>query len=141
MSAFTFFKALERLSNFEAATKKGRIKIPDYFIKLILLNKTKLLKDQLNKKILKELFLNRHLISKNYVEQKVPNFFLANQKYNQQRELYNSKLKENLPLLQHSKSAIENSFGYDNDLLTLVNNKRNMKKVINVPKIKSINER
>ena len=65
---------------------------------------------------------------------------LANQKYNQQRELYNSKLKENLPLLQHSKSAIENSFGYDNDLLTLVNNKRNMKKVINVPKIKSINE-
>ena len=65
---------------------------------------------------------------------------LANQKYNQQRELYNSKLKENLPLLQHNKSAIENSFGYDNDLLTLVNNKRNMKKVINVPKIKSINE-
>ena len=65
---------------------------------------------------------------------------LANQKYNQQRELYNSKLKEKLPLLQHSKSAIENSFGYDNDLLTLVNNKRNMKKVINVPKIKSINE-
>ena len=66
---------------------------------------------------------------------------LANQKYNQQRELYNSKLKENLPLLQHSKSAIENSFGYDNDLLTLVNNKRNMKKVINVPKIKNSTKR
>ena len=65
---------------------------------------------------------------------------ISNQKYNQQKELYNSKLKENLPLLQHSKSTIENSFGYDNDLLTLVNNKRNMKKIIISPKIKSINE-
>ncbi len=75
MSAFTFFKALEKLANLEAATNKGRIKIPDYFIKLILLNKTKLIKEQLNKKILKELFLNRHLISKNFVQPKIPNFF------------------------------------------------------------------
>lgn len=49
-------------------------------------------------------------------------------------------MKENLPLLRHNKSTIESNFGYDNDLLTLVNNKRNMKKVINVPRIKSINE-
>ena len=65
---------------------------------------------------------------------------ITNQKYNQQRELYNLKLKENLPLLKHSKSIIENNFGYDNDLLTLDNNKRNMKKIINIPRIKSINE-
>ena len=65
----------------KASKKKGRIKIPDYFIKLILLNKTKLLKEQINKKILKELFLKRHLINKNFDQPKIPNFFLANQKY------------------------------------------------------------
>ena len=96
MSAFTFFKALEKLANLEAATKKGRIKIPDYFIKLILLNKTKLIKEQLNKKILKELFLNRHLISKNFVQPKIPNFFLANQKYKSLQKINHHLEKEDM---------------------------------------------
>ena len=75
MSAFTFFKALEKIAELESTKKKGRIKIPDYFIKLILMNKTKLLRDQLNKKILKELFVNRHLIRKIITSLKCQIFF------------------------------------------------------------------
>ena len=140
MSAFTFFKALERLSNFEAATKKGRIKIPDYFIKLILLNKTKLLKDQLNKKILKELFLNRHLISKNYVEQKVPNFFLANQKYKSLQKINHKLEKENmksnspLPRIDQRRSLLNLRYpevGKKNNILNMKNHKMN-KDLLNI---------
>ena len=140
MSAFTFFKALERLSNFEAATRKGRIKIPDYFIKLILLNKTKLLKDQLNKKILKELFLNRHLISKNYVDQKIPNFFLANQKYKSLQKINHKIEKENmksnspLPRIDQRRSFLNLRYpdvGKKNNRLEKKNHKMN-KELLNI---------
>ena len=65
---------------------------------------------------------------------------ITNQKNNEQRELYNLKLKENFPMIQHNKSALDNSLAFDNDLLTLISNRRKMKKVVNIPKIKSINE-
>ena len=110
MSAFTFFKALEKIAELESTKKKGRIKIPDYFIKLILMNKTKLLRDQLNKKILKELFVNRHLISKNYNQPKMPNFFLANQKYKSlqkiSRNLENAKSSSPLPKIDQRRSLL-----------------------------------
>ena len=141
MSAFTFFKALERLSNFEAAAKKGRIKIPDYFIKLILLNKTKLLKDQLNKKLLKELFLNRHLIGKNYVEQKIPNFFLANQKYKSLQKI-NHKIEKEimksnspLPRIDQRKSLLNLRYpdGGKKNIMEKKNHKMN-KELLNINK-------
>ena len=107
MSAFTFFKALEKLSHFESDKKKGRIKIPDYFIKLLLMNKNKLYKEQINKKILEELFRNRHLINKNFNEPKNPNFFLANQKYKSlqkiSRNLENVKSNSPLPKIDQSR--------------------------------------
>ena len=110
MSAFTFFKALEKLSDLESLKKKGRIKIPDYFIKLILLNKTKLLKEQINKKILKELFLKRHLINKNFDQPKIPNFFLANQKYKSLQKishnLDNAKSNSPLPKIDQRRSLL-----------------------------------
>ena len=78
---------------------------------------------------------------------------ITNQKNNEQRELYNLKLKENFPMIQHNKSALDNSLAFDNnksaldnslafdnDLLTLISNRRQMKKIVNIPKIKSINE-
>jgi hypothetical protein len=65
---------------------------------------------------------------------------ITNQKNNEQRELYNLKLKENFPMIQHNKSALDNSLAFDSDLLTLISNRRKMKKVVNIPKIKSINE-
>ena len=110
MSAFTFFKALEKLSDIESTKKKGHIKIPDYFIKLILLNKTKLLKEQLNKKILKELFVNRHLINQNLNQPKIPNFFLANQKYKSLQKIShnfeNTKSNSPLPKIDQRRSLL-----------------------------------
>ena len=110
MSAFTFFKALEKLTDLESTKMKGRIKIPDYFIKLILMNKTKLLKEQLNKKILRELFINRHLINKNFNQPKIPNFFLANQKYKSLQKishnLENSKSNSPLPKIDQRRSVL-----------------------------------
>ena len=110
MSAFTFFKALDKISEIESNKKKGRIKIPDYFIKLILMNKTKLLREQLNKKILKELFINRHLISKNFNQPKIPNFFLANQKYKSlqkiSRNIENTKSSSPLPKIDQRRSVL-----------------------------------
>ena len=43
-------------------------------------------------------------------------------------------------MIQHNKSALDNSLAFDNDLLTLISNRRQMKKIVNIPKIKSINE-
>ena len=110
MSAFTFFKALEKLSNLENAKRNGNIRIPDYFIKLVLLNKTKLLQEQLSKKIIKELFLNRHLINKNFPQPKMINFFLANQKYKSlqriTKNMENSKSNSPLPKIDQRKSLL-----------------------------------
>ena len=101
MSSFTFFKALEKLSFLESNKRRGRIKIPDYFIKLILLNKTKLLKEQLNKKIIRELFLNRRLINQNFIQPKIPNFFLANQKYKSLQKIsHNLEIQNRIHLYQ-----------------------------------------
>lgn len=64
---------------------------------------------------------------------------LTNQQNNEQRDIYNQKLKENFPLLK--KQYISgNKFGYDNDLNTLEKSKRNIINIIKVPKIKSLNE-
>ena len=145
MSAFTFFKALEKLSDIESTKKKGRIKIPDYFIKLILLNKTKLLKEQLNKKILKELFVNRHLINQNLNQPKIPNFFLANQKYKSLQKIShnfeNTKSNSPLPKIDQRRSLLnlrykdvkekENNKSNNNDKNNNNNNKQN-KEIINI---------
>ena len=81
-------------------------------------------------KILKKIFKNNDDIVKVAV---------ANTKNNEQREIYNQKLKENLPLLKNKYTA-GNTFEYDNDLITLVNSRKKMKHLINVPKIRSLNE-
>ena len=137
MSAFTFFKALEKLSDLESAKKNGHIKIPDYFIKLVLLNKTKLLQEQLNKKILKELFVNRHLINKNFPQPKMVNFFLANQKYKSlqriSKNMENSKSNSPLPKIDQRKSLLNLRYKdkekYNNELKK---NKLTNKEIINI---------
>ena len=64
---------------------------------------------------------------------------LTNQKNNEQREIYNQKLKVNFPLLK-KKNAVSTIFEIDNDLATLMNNKRKMKKLIKIPKIRTLHE-
>ena len=81
-------------------------------------------------KILKKIFKNNDEIVKVAV---------SNTKNNEQREIYNQKLKENLPLL-NSQYTVGNTFEYDNDLITLVNSRKKMKNLIKVPKIRSLNE-
>ena len=81
-------------------------------------------------KILKKIFKNNDEIVKVAV---------SNTKNNEQREIYNQKLKENLPLLKNQYTA-GNTFEYDNDLITLVNSRKKMKNLIKVPKIRSLNE-
>ena len=144
MSAFTFFKALEKLSDLENAKKNGHIKIPDYFIKLVLLNKTKLLQEHLNKKILKELFVNRHLINKNFPQSKMVNFFLANQKYKSlqriSKNMENSKSNSPLPKIDQRKSLLnlrykDNKEKYNNERKK---NKLTNKEIINI-KTKRVN--
>jgi hypothetical protein len=65
-------------------------------------------------KILKKIFKNNDEIVKVAV---------SNTKNNEQREIYNQKLKENLPLLKNQYTA-GNTFEYDNDLITLVNSRK-----------------
>ena len=58
MATFTFFSALEKLSNTENdknINESKRLVIPDYFLKLLLQNKTRLLKEQFNKKSIKDI--------------------------------------------------------------------------------------
>lgn len=64
---------------------------------------------------------------------------LTNQKNNEQREIYNQKLKVNFPLLK-KKNVVSTIFEIDNDLATLMNNKRKMKKLIKIPKIRTLHE-
>ena len=71
-------------------------------------------------KILKKIFKNNDDIVKVAV---------ANTKNNEQREIYNQKLKENLPLLKNQYTT-GNTFEYDNDLITLVNSRKKMKNLI-----------
>ena len=132
MSAFTFFKALEKLTDIESTKTKGRIKIPDYFIKLILLNKTKLLREQLNKKILKELFLNRHLINKKFNQPKIPNFFLANQKYKSLQKIshniINNKSNSPLPKIDQRRSVLNLRYKDNNKVNSKESQKRKLSK-------------
>ena len=82
MSTFTFFNALERMSNEHNKSKKNKkIIIPDYFLKLLLNNKSILFKDQLHTNSLKQLISNRQSIKKNFMDPKCPDFYLANHKY------------------------------------------------------------
>lgn len=80
--------------------------------------------------ILKKVFNNNDEIIK---------LAITNHKNNEQKEKYNQKLRENLPLLKH-QSLTGNEFEYDNDLTTLVNSKRKMKKIIKIPKMMTLNE-
>ena len=73
MSTFTFFSALEKLSDLDNDRNNNdnnRIVIPNYFLKLLLQNKTKLLKEQLNKKSVRELLRNRITFNNFYNEEK-----------------------------------------------------------------------
>ena len=64
---------------------------------------------------------------------------ITNQQNNELREIYNNKLRESLPnIINEYKS--NNKFGYDNDLITLINNKKRMKKMIPIPRMKNLNE-
>ena len=64
---------------------------------------------------------------------------ITNQQNNELREIYNNKLRESLPnIINEYKS--NNKFGYDNDLITLINNKKRMKKMISIPRMKNLNE-
>ena len=96
MSIFTFFSALERISDNDSNKKENkRIVIPDYLIKLFLQNKTKLLKDKYNNKSIKELFVNRNI--NNYMERNIPNYAQGYQKYKslEKNNLYSENNKYN----------------------------------------------
>ena len=111
MSTFTFFSALEKLTSSDNDINKEnkRIVIPDYFIKLLLQNKTRLLKEQFSKKSVKELFINRHIGSNYHIEHKLPNF-LGNQKYKSLEKnsnyLENNKYNTPLPRISERKTLI-----------------------------------
>ena len=110
MSTFTFFSALEKLSGLDndRNNNKKRIVIPDYFLKLLLQNKTRLLKEHFNKKSVKELLINRNIFNKKYNEPKYPNFCLVSQKYKSlQKNIYNSesnKYNNALPKISERKT-------------------------------------
>ena len=101
MSTYTFFNALERMSNEHNKSKKNKkIIIPDYFLKLLLNNKSILFKDQLNTNSLKQLISNRNSIKKDYMEPKYPDFCLANHKYKSlEKNYYNSEKYKNFSTL------------------------------------------
>ena len=81
-------------------------------------------------KILKKIFTDN---------EEMKQIALTNHKNNEQRKIYNQKLKENLPLLKN-KYTTGNAFEYDNDLMTLVNNRKKLNNKIKIPKIRSLNE-
>ena len=84
MSLLTFFSSMERMSELSSDRKKPkrkRIIVPDFLLKLLLQNKTKLLKEKFNAKSVKEILSNKRLINENYFRPKVHNFYLGSQKY------------------------------------------------------------
>ena len=120
MSTFTFFRALENLSDYDNNRKNKenkRIVIPDYFIKLLLQNKTRLLNEQINKKNINELLINRHFNNKNFFETKNPNFYLANQKYKSlEKNNYdseNNKYNSALPKILEKKTLLNLRYKQD----------------------------
>ena len=113
MSTFTFFSALEKLNDLDNDRNNNdnnRIVIPNYFLKLLLQNKTKLLKEQLNKKSVRELLRNRITFNNIYNEEKYPNFCLASQKYKSlERNNHNSesnKYNNPLPKISERKTLL-----------------------------------
>ena len=113
MSTFTFFSALEKLTDLDNERNNNdnnRIVIPNYFLKLLLQNKTKLLKEQLNKKSVRELLRNRITFNNIYNEEKYPNFCLASQKYKSlERNNHNSesnKYNNPLPKISERKTLL-----------------------------------
>ena len=113
MATFTFFNALDKLSNLENDKnnkENKRLVIPDYFLKLLLQNKTRLLKEQFNKKSIKDILTNKYFINKNYYEPLFPNFGFANQKYKslekKNNNIENNKYNSSLPKIADKNSII-----------------------------------
>ena len=112
MSTFTIFSALEKLSNIDNNYQNNqdnrRLVIPDYFLKLLLQNKTKLLKQKFNKKSVKELLRNRQNLNNYFAEPKLTNFYLAKQKYKSlEKKNYNSEnTNSNLPIISERKTLL-----------------------------------
>ena len=120
MSTFTFFSALERLSDFENDRnnkENKRIVIPDYFLKLLLQNKTRLLNEHFNKKSINELLINRHFNNQNFYETKSPHFCLAKQKYKSLEkmnyDLENNKYNYALPKITEKKTILNLRYKQD----------------------------
>ena len=113
MATFTFFSALEKLSNTENdknINESKRLVIPDYFLKLLLQNKTRLLKEQFNKKSIKDILTNKYFINKNYYEPLFPNVGFANQKYKSleknNNNVENNKYNSSLPKIADKKTIL-----------------------------------
>ena len=81
-------------------------------------------------KILKKIFNNND---------EMKSIAITNQKNNEQREIYNQKLKDNFRSIK-IKNKPSSIFLFDNDLATLMKSKRKMKKLIKIPKIRTLNE-
>ena len=136
MSTFTFFSALEKLSNIDNVKNNKdnrRLVIPDYFLKLLLQNKSILLKEQFNKKSVKELLINKHIINKNYYEPIFPNFGLANQKYKsleKNNNTENNKYNSALPKILERKTLL--NLRYKEDPRNYEKYKNLGKEIINI---------
>ena len=120
MSTFTLFSALEKLNDCENDRnniENKRIVIPDYFIKLLLQNKTRILNEQINKKKINELLINRHFNNQNYFETKYPNFYLSHQKYKSLEknnyELENNKYNSALPKILEKRTLLNLRYKQD----------------------------
>ena len=112
MSTFNFFNDLEKIFNedYEKKSKeKKRIVIPDHFLKLLLQNKSRLLKEPLNTKSVKEILSNRSTV-KNNIESKYPNFNKGTQKYKFLEKTNispeNNKFTSTLPKIAEKKTIL-----------------------------------
>ena len=120
MATVTLFCALDKLSS-KDNRNKIEIKIPEYFLKLLLNSKKKSLKSELNRKSIKEILANTHIVNKNYIEPNKANFCLSNKKYKSIKNINSEKsnrINSHLPEISPKKSLLnlrykENPHNYD----------------------------
>ena len=108
MTTLTLFCAPNRVTSRDNRNRI-EIKIPEYFLKLLLNSKKKALKNELNKRSIKEILTNTHIVNKNYIEPNKANFCLSNKKYKPTKNLNsetNDKLNSKLPEISTKKSLL-----------------------------------